>query len=519
MKLKKVSGVIAAASALALLVGCSSGDGGTSTGDAGPVDTDTIRVTFEKPSSFDPALGMSLPDFLYARQSFDTLVRKDETGLVPGLATEWEQTSNSATFTLRDNATCSDGSPLNATVVKNSLDRFSQSGGSIVPATFGGQTPVITADDEAGIVDIQLAEPWPDIVNRLSISVTGIVCAPGLADLDALAAGAVEGAGSGPYVLTAQDPGVKYTYELREDYNQWPEWTEVEGTPANTLEVTLSPDPTATTNLIFDGQIDIGKIMPDSTARFEGQQGFEFRDFLFSDYVVMFNQREGHMFEDPALRKAVAQVINRDDLKTVAMESFGEPATTFASSQSLCVTGDDSAIIPEDMDAASKVLDGVNIRLVGPQIVGTNGAGNVYLQERLRAAGANVELQNVDVGTWISTVFSEPNAWDMTVYAELDFAGSLQSPLEAYIGPVPEEGGGNIGNVQSEAATAAFNAGIQADNEAERCDFFNEAADEIISGAYAVPLMTDVFIYGNRPGFASYMPGGSLDDHQFRILN
>lgn len=518
MKLKKVSGVIAAASALALVVGCSSGGGGTSAGGAAPVDTDTIRVTFEQPSTFDPALGMSLPDFLYARQSFDTLVRRDASGLVPGLATEWDETLTTANFTIRDDATCSDGTVITPAIVKDSLDRYAQSGGPIVPSTFDNQIPEITADDATGVVSINVENPLPGFVARMAVATTGIICPTGLADLEGLADGHIDGAESGPYTLVAQDPGVRYTYELREDYDQWPAWTEVEGTPASTLEVILSPDPTATTNLLFDGQLDIGKIMADSTARFENQEGFSYQDFLFSDYVLMFNQREGSIFTDPALRKAVAQVIDRDELKTVAMESFGEAATTFASSQSMCVTGDDSALIPTNMDAASKVLDGVNIRLIGPQIVGTNGAGNVYVQERLRAAGANVELQNVDVGTWISTVAGEPNAWDLTVYAELDFAGSLASPLAAYIGPSPENGGGNIGDVHVPAVEEAYSAAMATEDQAEHCALLNEAADELVSGAYAVPLMTDVFIYGYSDDFSVYMPGGSLDDHQFRIV-
>src|SRR5690606_10754722 len=126
---------------------------------------------------------------------------------------------SSATFTLREGATCSDGTPITATVVKNSLDAFAVSEGSIVPQTFGSQVPTITADDAAGTVTIDLEQPWAYLEQALSSSPTGIVCPAGLADPAALAAGHVEGAESGPYIQTAAEPGVRYTYELREDYD------------------------------------------------------------------------------------------------------------------------------------------------------------------------------------------------------------------------------------------------------------------------------------------------------------
>jgi peptide/nickel transport system substrate-binding protein len=74
-----------------LLTACSGGGGGGGGGEA-PVDTDTIRATIDIPATFDPAVGMSLPDFMLARASFDTLVRMDESGPVPGLAASWEAT-------------------------------------------------------------------------------------------------------------------------------------------------------------------------------------------------------------------------------------------------------------------------------------------------------------------------------------------------------------------------------------------------------------------------------------------
>ncbi len=519
MKRSIIRGGAVAAAAVLALSACTGGGGGGSSAGAEFTPTDTIRATLDIPATFNPMLGLSLPDFVLARQSFDTLVRKDEGVLVPGLASSWESTADSATFTLRDGATCSDGTPITATVVKNSLDALAASQGSIVPQTFGDQIPVVTADDASGTVGIALTEPWPYLVQALSTSSTGIVCPAGLADPEGLAAGHVEGAESGPYIQTSAEPGVRYTYELRDDYELWPEWeTDVAGEPAKNLEFVISPDTSATTNLVLDGQLDIAKIMPESMSRFEGQDAYEVTPFLFSDFSLIFNEREGSPFVDQDLRTAVAQLIDREEFGSTTMQGTGEIATTLASSRTECVTADDSALIPEDQAAAAKALDGVKIRLVAPQIVGTNGAGNTYLQEILRAAGAEVELDNVDVGTWISTVLTEPGAWDLTVYADLNFVGSLSSPIKNFIGAGILEGGGNVAGAEAPEVERLFGEALTAEDEAARCDLLNEAANTLIADAHAVPLITDSFIYAQRPGFRVSMLGGSLDDHIFRIV-
>lgn len=502
-----------------LLTACSGGGGGGGGGEA-PVDTDTIRATIDIPATFDPAVGMSLPDFMLARASFDTLVRMDESGPVPGLAASWEATPESTTFTLRDGITCSDGTPITATVVKDSLETYANSPGTIVPQTFGSQMPSISADDDAGTVTIDLERPWAYLVQALASSPTGIVCPAGLADPEGLAAGHVEGAESGPYILRNAESGVRYSYELRDDYDQWPEWTtDIAGEPAKHLEYVVSPDTSATTNLVLDGQLDIAKVQPESTDRFADRDGYAVTPFLFSDFYFIFNEREGSPFTDAAVRTAVVQAINREEFNNVVQLGGGELSTTLASSAASCVTGEPNpALIDYDPEAAASALQGVTIRLVGPQVVGTNGAGNVYVQEALRAAGATVELQNVDVGTWISTVYTQPGDWDLTIFADLNFLGTLASPIGAFVGPEILEGGANIGGTQADGVEELFEEARGEADEAARCATLNEAANTLISDAHTAPLLTENYLYAQRPGFEAHMLGGSLDDHIFRIV-
>ncbi len=507
------TGALALATGIAL-AGCTGG--GTPAG-----DTTTIRTTIDIPASFDPTVALSLPDFLLARTSYDTLIRRDESGFVPGLATEWSSTPTQAVFTIRDDATCSDGTEITPSIVKASLDYYARPDTPSVTlvTVFGpGNVPAITADDDAGTVTIDLQIPWPDLLAGLAISTTGIVCPEGLADPEGLAVGPVEGSESGPYVLASFEAGVRYTYTLREDYNAWPEWsTAIPGEPAQTLEYVVSPDSTASANLVISGQLDIAKIQAQTIDRFDGMEGYNVAVNRFSDFYLIFNQREGSPFTDPAVRLGVAQALDRTMFENVTSLGTGEIATSLASSSIACVPAANPLIPEPDAAAAASALEGVSIRFIGPTIAGPAGAGNEYIAEALRAAGADVTIQNTDVGTWVGTVFGAPEAWDLTMYADLNFLGSLANSLGSFVGPVIFEGGGNIGATVNPAAEAAFGASLAATTEEERCEYLNEAVDALIENADVLPLLNDPFIYVQRPGFSVSVLGGALDDPIFRI--
>jgi peptide/nickel transport system substrate-binding protein len=514
-KRNKIIGAVAMAASVALAMSSCAGGGGSEEA------TDTIRTTIDIPATFDPTMTMSLPDYVLARTSYDTLVRKDASGLVPGLASEWTTTPTQAVFTIRDGATCSDGTVITPTIVKNSLDYYARPDNTNLSKiqAFGISTPVITADDSAGTVTIDLDAPWTSMIDGLSIASSGIICPAGLADPEGLAAGTVKGSESGPYVLSSFEPGVSYSYTLRDDYKMWPEWTsEVPGTPAKNLQYVVSPDPTATSNLVIDGQMDIGKIQAQNMDRFKGLEGYNVAVNRFSDFYIIFNEREGSPFTDPAIRLGVAQALDRVTFEKVTSLGTGEILTSLAASTIPCVPGDNKLIPAQNVEAAKKVLTGVKIRFIGPNIAGPAGAGNEYIAESLRAAGADVTIENTDVGTWISTIFGQPDAWDLTMFADLNFLGSLTSPLTLFVGPSVSEGGGNLGSVNNPVTNESFGKSLVATSVEEQCAALNDAVNALIKDTNTVPLINDAFIYAQRPGFSVQMLGGSLDDPIFRIV-
>lgn len=511
-------GVAATAGALAL-AGCTPGGGG---GDSAASASTAVRVGVDTPQSLNPQQAFTLPDYMSNRLAYDTLVRKDADGVVPGLAASWEGDASALTFTIRDGATCSDGTEITPTVVADSLQSFAENGNpSGVIDAFGGQQPEIAADDDAGTVTITPEAPNNDLLFGMATASTGIICPAGLADLETLNSGPVAGAESGPYTLETLEPGVRYGYQLRDDYDSWPEWTsDVPGDVPSEVEYVVVKDPSASANQVLSGELDLARIMPDSRARFDGNDDIELVSNPFGNFYILFNEREGSVFSDMEKRKAVAQAIDREAFDSTTTDGTGELTDTFGSQSTLCATTPPRPTLADpDPEAAAAALAGLKIRVLGANVVGANGAGNVYVEEVLRTAGAEVTLENLDIGSWAGQALGQPESWDLTIYPDLNFTGTLSQGIGNFTGTDILDGGGNIGGTQAPEAEALADQVPSATTEEERCALDAQTVQALTDDFHTIPLIVESFIYAQRPGFSVTMLGGSLDDHIFRITN
>jgi peptide/nickel transport system substrate-binding protein len=507
-----------AVSAIAL-VGCSAVTGG---GDSDGPSTDTIAASLgTDPSGFDPALARAADDYYVERMLFDTLLRKDDdNALVGGLATEWNAASASSySFTIRDDATCSDGTPITATTVANSLTRFADPATASTGRTLamGGATAVFTADDEAGTVDVQLSQDWSDFLTGMTLPHTGIVCAPGLADLPGLLAGTVEGAFTGPYTLTSAEPAVSYEMTLRDDYDAWPEFAvPVEGTPAKTITFTPISDQATLATQILSGGLDAGTFTGEAVERFDTDDSYTQVSVAGLTSYLLFNEREGSVFADqPELRRAVAQAVDPEAFTDVLTSGRGETIASVSSQTVSCVNTDTDLLAGYDPEAASAVLEGVTIRLLGTNLF---AAGNEYVAEVLRNAGANVEFQGLDNANW-STTTASATGWDVTVQGDINLMGTLTSSLLRVMGPASEDGGRNKVGLVNETGYAALNTAMALVDPADQCAALQEAQESFLTNVDAAPMASVPYTTVVADGFSIRSFGDYTDPSTLRITD
>ncbi|QPZ38167.1 ABC transporter substrate-binding protein [Paramicrobacterium chengjingii] len=518
VKAHRRAAAVAVLTALALVgTGCTAA-GGTSSG----AGNDTVRTTLTTdPTTFDPAKANAKDDYQVARYLFDTVVRLGEDGeLVGGIASKWESDADQAVLTLRDDATCSDGTTITPAIVADSLNYFAdpETRNNFAKLVFGPGTPEIQANDDAGTVTIDLAQPWSEVLRGLTLAQTGIICPAGLDDLDGLAKGSVDGAFSGPYSLTSASHGVKYEMTLRDEYDAWPEFgAAIEGTPPSKIIFRPGVDKTTVANQLLTGEVDVAEIAPADLERFEGDDNFDITTVPFAGIWLLFNQREGSPFVDPELRHAVAQALSAKAFNDAAYAGQGIPYNTIVAPNVPCALPDDSHVTPVDLDAARKVLEGKTFKMVGTTSIGPNGAGNTYVQEALRAVGAEVELDLVDNGTWATKTQTQPDTWDMTVQGDANFVGTVAASLTRIAGVPTEDGGRNIGGAANESVLDDIKTAQAASDDADRCAAYEHAQATIMDKNDIVPFVAEPQIVVQRSGYSVADLGGIIDYATTRI--
>lgn len=524
-KKRPLGGAAVIVSTALLLAACSGGgtpDDGNSGGSG--LATDTVRTSLTTdPTTFNAAKANAKDDYQVARYLFDTVLRLDVDGtFAGGLATKWEATADQAVLEIRTDATCADGTEITPTIVADSLNYFAdpETRNNFAKLVFGPERPTITADDAARTVTIDLAQPWSEVLRGLTLAQTGIICPAGLADLDGLAEGAVEGAFSGPWTLTDAQHGVRYEMTLRDGYDAWPEFSfPLEGVAPQKIEFAAGVNKTTVANQLVTGAFDVAEIAPADLARIEGAGQFEVLSVPFAGIWLLFNQREGSPFTDPALRHAVAQAVNQQAFNAAAYAGQGIVYNSIVAPNVPCVLPDNSYLTPEDQDAARKVLDGMEFKMVGTTSIGPNGAGNTYVQEALRQVGATVNLNLVDNGTWATMTQTQPETWDLTVQGDANFVGSVAASLTRIAGTTTENGGRNIGGAANESVIADIAEAQASADEDARCEAYERAQITILEQNDIVPFVAEPQIMVTRDGFTISAPSEIVDYATTRILN
>lgn len=491
-------------------------------GTAGAGSTDTLTAAIgTDPTSFDPAKSRAQDDYYVNRLLYDTLLRKDENNtLAGGLATDWTATSASDySFTIRDDATCADGTEITPSIIAASLARFLDPKTSSPGRTLalGTAQAIVTADDGASSVRIQLSEDWSDLPTGLTLPHSGIVCPAGLENLDGLAAGTVPGAISGPYTITSAQAAVSYELSLRDDYIAWPEFkTPLEGAAPKILKLTPISDQATLGTQLLSGGLDIGTLTDENVSRFADQDGFTSASASSMTTYLIFNERPGTVFADkPDLRKAVSQAIDPAAYRDVVTDGRGTVLTSVGSPNVACVNPDASLVPALDTGAAAAALAGVSINLVGTTAF---NAGNEYVAELLRKAGANVNLQSVDNANWSSVTTAGGTDWDLTLQGDVNVTGTLVSSLLRVMGPATEDGGRNKSGVINEEGYAAVRRAMSETDPAAQCEALQAAQESFLSRVDAMPLsdMPNVVISAEGVSMRSF--GDYFDPATLRII-
>ncbi len=257
---------------------------------------------------------------------FDSLLSIDAKGHYVGdLATKYKVASGGTriTFFLHKGVRFSNGDPLTAADVKYTFDR------ALNPAT---KSPA-TASDLAGLTNTKVINPYEvelilkapnrPLLTNLAGAYTGILDRKWF---QAHAANTCNSpVGSGPYKIQSTGAAFSDVVLVANKYhNIGPAWVQNKGVPwISRVEFkVIASDDTAISELLTSG-IDWSGVPGTQLTRVKGNPGFRIHKLpAVQEYFIEFNTAQPP-FNDPAVRKAFAELINRPDIIKAAQAGQG----------------------------------------------------------------------------------------------------------------------------------------------------------------------------------------------------
>ncbi|TDC79703.1 ABC transporter substrate-binding protein [Streptomyces hainanensis] len=404
------------ATAACSAAGSSSRDGGV--GDAGePRSGGELNFALASdPVCVDPHQRATNDAIYPARQLVDSLTDQDpETGeIVPWLATAWEvdDEARTFTFTLRDDATFSDGTPVDAQAVKDTFDSVVALGaqaalGSGYLSGYAG-TEVV----DARTARVSFEAPNAQFLQATSTSALGIL-ARSTTELPAEERCTGNVVGSGPFVLDEYTPNVSVVQSRRADY-AWGSslWRHQGPAYLERLTFTIIPESGVRTGALQSGQVDaIGGVAAQDEASLAAA-GFTLasRPNPGLPFALTANLSRP-LPADEAIRRAVSLAVDRQEVvDTVLSPSF--TVATGSLAHTTATYTDLSELLPHDPDRAAALLDdagwvpgpdgvrvrdGEELRLTAMWIpnFGPNENALQLIQQQLRAVGIDLRLRTV----------------------------------------------------------------------------------------------------------------------------
>ncbi|MBQ1312251.1 MAG: ABC transporter substrate-binding protein [Blautia sp.] len=347
----------------------------------------------------------------------DTLIRVDKvTGeILPNLATAWEWTDDThCKFTLRDDVTMTDGTPLVADDVVYSVGVWTEFSANTDTGRFIAGAE---AQDEH-TVTIEFNTVCPDLLSMLSWSNFGIgsedeVNAAG--GLDAVQKSPV--LGSGKYIFKEWVSGQSITLERNENY-----WNpDYQGYFKN-IVFTFTNDAAAREMAVESGDSQVAVDMPViQAATYKDSPNVNVVVYDFGQVThLWYNMLEGHATADVRVRQAIDKAINFDALAMVGTAGTGAPALGYLSPISPyyneTYTTEERVV---DIDGAKALLeeagygDGLELDILGLQ---DSVPTYTVIQENLRAAGITVNIVTPDTAQFVGDAFG--GNYDLIVVGE-----------------------------------------------------------------------------------------------------
>ena len=357
-----------------------------------------IAAWAQDPVGLDPHITSAYSSFQILENVLDTLVTLDaEQNVTPSLAESWSVSEDGLTwtFTLRQDVTFSNGRAFTADDVvftfNRMLDPETGSGNAYLLA---GVTDVSAAD--AYTVVLTLDAPNPSLLGKLGVNkAVGIIARESVED------GSIntQPIGTGPFMITDFQPGVKVMLEKNPEYWQ-------DGLPyLDAIEARIITDESVRRSALVSGDVDWAISVPAQSV-----SELSARDDLVVDsvpagaywYIGVNTTRDP--LSDAKVRQAISYAINREQIAEAA--AFGNAEATQDPIPSSNAWNYGYAPYEYNPEKAKELLAEAGAEGMSMEIMPTTQYEESIrvaqvLQAQLSAVGINATIRTLEWAEWL----------------------------------------------------------------------------------------------------------------------
>jgi peptide/nickel transport system substrate-binding protein len=426
-----------------------------------PGGTVTFRVAGDY-RSFDVPLTSDAISQLILSNAYSTLLYLDNGGKLQGyMAKSWKATPTSVTFNLNSGMTCSDGTPVTATVVKNSFQHMIDIKAPYTTLLFGPGPYTATADDANNTFTLSVGTPFSDLVygftQTFPSSLSAVICPAGLKDPTQLA---TKMFGSGPYTMVEAVHGDHVTFKLRPEFAWGPLGTTAKtvGVPETVIIKVITNETTAA-NALLTGSVDVLAVYsagvltgPDVNRLLADRTITHYEQPTWVTRMLVFNQQPGRIGADQTVRQALITAIDPKAWLQAADSGHGRTSPSFITTDVLCFDPTTAKLAPKpDVVAARKVLtdagwtyangklskNGQPLKVTFTGSIDHN-AGPEYIVNQWSQMGADATLLSLDRTSTAAAMLR--GTWEAAAMQTSTPAPIMGPPAKRISGPSPPKG-------------------------------------------------------------------------------
>jgi peptide/nickel transport system substrate-binding protein len=464
-----------------------------------------------EPTCLDPHVGGNYPQALISTQYLEPLVGRDADGeITPWLASDWTVSEDGLTwdFTLREDVTFTDGTPLDAAAVKTNIEHLQdpETGSSTGYLAVAKVAEVEAVD--ATHARFHLSAPDSALLESLSQQWTAIQSPAGLArGTDENCAAPI---GTGPFIVDEWVPQQQITLVRNDDYATPDAGTENEGAAhLDGIEWRFIPDAATRWAALQSGEVDvIDNPQPDAIVAAEKSDDIEHIDAPRPGSANRIELNAGQApFDDARVREAFIRAADPEPgIESLYLGTVERSFSPLASTEPAAVSEPDlfatdadaaAALLDEagwtrDSDSGVRTKDGVALTVRFPVSTNQSVAAEQSLFEQLQAnaaaVGFDVVLTPMDLSSWYGALAA--NEYEAVSAPYTKVGPDVLRILYHSDGIVPAPSGyfANHAQLADPDLDALLDAASSTSDAEERADLYAQAQQRILESYTVLPL-------------------------------